>query len=349
VTASDTLNRRLSLDEHFTAPEGHTACFGWVIGFSADEVFLDLALERFTGRSRIQREHEARTFIAVVLDPTRPAIEPIDCPGVVHLHMKPPLPFRLLHAKVAVLAFRGPSGQWRLRLIVSTGNWTTESLASSIDLAWSVEVPWSPGANASSSLTAEEREDAADIRAAWDLVNFVLGLTDASYLAARSPVAVRSDTATAYRAAVQCLERLSPRPAGRTRFFDTRRSSALTEILKRVPFPSRRRNYFAVGSGFYEGPSAAVDAVPSVIAALSSRLAAMGVLSGTARKALYVNPGACQGVATAATALNETGWVVSTPVGYPQADLLPSSCSVPTSEMTRDAARARGCTWDRPT
>ena len=52
-------------------------------------------------------------------------------------------PFRLMHAKVALLGFRSNTDdveRWQLRLIVSTGNWTRATLEDSLDLAWRIDI-----------------------------------------------------------------------------------------------------------------------------------------------------------------------------------------------------------------
>ena len=78
----------------------------------------------------------------LMLDPGNPQITPKEVPGVIHLPMNGVPPFRLLHAKVALLGFRHTSDarQWRLRLIVSTGNWTRQTLEESLDLAWRIDL-----------------------------------------------------------------------------------------------------------------------------------------------------------------------------------------------------------------
>src|SRR4051812_39826789 len=132
----------LSLAQHFEAPEDFLGSFGWLCGFSADVGFLDDAVERFTRRTHAQRAYEGRIAMALLLDPSNPQIPPKDVPGVLHLPVNGVLPFRLLHAKVALIGFRHTSDarQWRLRLIVSTGNWTRQTLEESLDLAWRIDL-----------------------------------------------------------------------------------------------------------------------------------------------------------------------------------------------------------------
>ena len=92
-----------SLAQHFEAPDDHLGYFGWLCGYSADAGFLNDAAERFTRRTAAQRAHEGRVRLAVMLDPGQPQIQPTDVPGILHLPINAERPFRLLHAKVALL------------------------------------------------------------------------------------------------------------------------------------------------------------------------------------------------------------------------------------------------------
>lgn len=112
-----------SLAGHFDAPEDYAGYFGWLCGYSADALFLDDAATRFTRLTNRQRAHQGRIELAIMLDPGNPQIA--DVPGVGHLPIKANVnkPFRLLHAKVALLGFRHQDNRrdWQLRLLVSTG------------------------------------------------------------------------------------------------------------------------------------------------------------------------------------------------------------------------------------
>ena len=132
----------LSLAQNFDAPDDFVGCFGWLCGYSADAGFLDDAVERFVRQTRAQRAYNGRILLAVMLGPGNQQLPPIDAPGVLHLPFKgASMPWLLLHAKVAILGFRHVSDprKWQLRLIVSTGNWTRETLEDSLDLAWRVD------------------------------------------------------------------------------------------------------------------------------------------------------------------------------------------------------------------
>lgn len=138
-----------SLSQHFDAPDGFRGCFGWVCGYSADVPFLEDAVERFTRRTRAQRAYSGCVAMALMLDPRNAQIQPAQVPGVLHLPINSvSLPFRLMHAKVALLGFQRESDEdhesdedeWQLRLIVSTGNWTRGTLEDSLDLAWRIDL-----------------------------------------------------------------------------------------------------------------------------------------------------------------------------------------------------------------
>ena len=116
--------------------------------------------------------------LALILDPAQPALSPVEVPGLAHLPLRraDARPFRLLHAKFALLGFRGPGEDaWRLRLIVSTGNWTRQTVEESLDLAWSIDID-------AAELAAPDDGDlaarCADVKAAWGLLDFLQGLFD---------------------------------------------------------------------------------------------------------------------------------------------------------------------------
>src|SRR5688572_7544813 len=96
----------LSLAQHFEAPQEFLGCFGWICGYSADASFLDDAAERFLRQTRAQRAYGGRIALALMLDPCNPNISLVDAPSVMHLPIKNPaaMPFRMLHAKIAILA-----------------------------------------------------------------------------------------------------------------------------------------------------------------------------------------------------------------------------------------------------
>src|SRR6266849_5170612 len=157
----------LSLAQLFEAPDGFIGHFGWMCGYSADAGFLNDAAERFTRQTDRQRAFAGKIALAVMLDPGNPQISCADVPGILHLPIRTDRrPFNLLHAKIALLGFRNDTirNQWCLRLIVSTGNWTRETLEESLDLAWTIETSSQEVAR---SLNPEAKQRCADFKVAW--------------------------------------------------------------------------------------------------------------------------------------------------------------------------------------
>ncbi|NEX22782.1 hypothetical protein G3480_21165 [Thiorhodococcus mannitoliphagus] len=238
----------------------------------------------------------------MMLDPGHPALEPVEVPGLAHLPLLPiedrDQPFRLLHAKVALLGFRSTSEEegWLARLIVSTGNWTRQTLEESLDLIWCIDVE-------SNELDDEDDDLAlrcADLSAAWSLFQFLHGAFDLRILdAARhgdvSESRLASHELTSWLSACTKIGRdCTPR------FIDNREASFLSQLNEAIKHQagSSKRNYLAMGSGFFEGASAnRAPAVPAVLDAVFADLVSHGLLTKGAEVNLFVNPAACQAVA----------------------------------------------------
>ena len=113
--------------------------FGLLCGLSAEEQFMDCALEQFTGLSKNLRRERGYVSLSLFLDIHNEPIKGI--PGLYN-----PWPneqtawakIKLMHAKVALLgfgaAYNGKPDYYRL--IVSTGNWTKEAVNDMINLVW---------------------------------------------------------------------------------------------------------------------------------------------------------------------------------------------------------------------
>jgi hypothetical protein len=106
MSKRDSAFKPLSLAQHFEAPNEFVGSFGWSCGYSADAAFLDDAVERFVSRTNPKRAYKGRVAMALMLDPGNAQISPREVPGVLHLPLRDERPFRLLHAKVAILGFR---------------------------------------------------------------------------------------------------------------------------------------------------------------------------------------------------------------------------------------------------
>lgn len=299
-----------SLLRLFEPPEDHEDLFGWVCGFSADAGFLDAAAERFTRKPASVRARHGQLVLGVMLDPFHTPISVLDVPGVADLPLRtmPGEAFRLMHAKIALLGFRGPSPGWRLRVIVSTGNWTLQTLEDSLDLAWCFDVD-----GAELGLDDEiVAQRCVDVAKASEILGWLRGRYDLSLveLAGRdceTSLAVRELSAWAALCAGQA-------GTAKPRIFDNRERPLLDGLLSylREHAGSTRRNLLALGSGFFE--SGAGDGVPPVLDRIVRDVDALGLLTQSASVDIYVNEKACQSVATSMAAIEEVGWGVRTPV-----------------------------------
>lgn len=301
-----------SLAQYFAAPEDFRGVFGWMCGYSADAAFLNEALERFTLLTKSQRAYDGRVWMALMLDPGNPRISFTDAPGVVHLGIRAidRKPFALLHAKVALLGFRGSEdpSRWRIRLIVSTGNWTRQTLEESLDLAWCIEVDSADLKSGSMPI----RVDCADIKAAHSMFKWLEHEFDLGLLKGNS--GRMTETAQDQEHFARWLNHCAD-AAGNTaaRFFDNRDRSLLEQLpegIKSVPNGSpAARNYLAMGSGFYEAADA-VGSLPSVPLAIRKKLRDAGLLTQSPEIDIFINPTACQAVGAAVGALATQGFIV---------------------------------------
>jgi hypothetical protein len=320
MSKSDLTFKPPSLAQHFEAPDDFIGCFGWLCGYSADVGFLDDAAERFTRRVYAQRAYEGRIAIALMLDPSNPQITPEKAPGVIHLPMNGVPPCRLLHAKVALLGFRHTSDarQWRLRLIVSTGNWTRQTLEESLDLAWRIDLS-DQDLKSDNSVVPQT---CADLRAAWGTLSWLRGRFDFRVLNARA--AGRQDFESESTTVERWIARAIKLGTGlSTRFFDNRETSLLAQLpeLVRKHTSQSARNYIGLGSGFYES-SASNNTIPPVLRDIVDTLHDAELLTRRPEIDVFVNPTACQAVANCVPAFNHQGWKVRD-AGQPECFKLP--------------------------
>ncbi|WP_313369376.1 phospholipase D family protein [Achromobacter animicus] len=310
-----------SLLHLFDAPEDYDGLFGWVCGYSADALFLGEAAERFTRRTQAQRAKAGEISLGLILDPQHEALSLLDVPGVAHLPLRraSEQPFKLMHAKVALLGFRKASADaWLLRLIVSTGNWTQQTVEESLDLAWSIEL-------SSEELVADARDlplRCADIKAASEMVGWLVSHFDLRILDAMSENPCAADRVARFNDWVgQCASRSDGQEP---RFFDNRSRGLLEQLPDRITQHAGkvRRNYLAMASGFFEDlPQAVTDnapgQVPTVLARIEDTLRSHDMLTRNALVEVYVNPESCQAVAVCLEAMSERSWAVLAP-GVPE-------------------------------
>ncbi len=292
-----------SLAGQFEAPKGYRGVFGWMCGYSADKDFLNIAAERFTGMIETQRVSDGGICLALMLDRHNSQITPVEVPGVSHLSPKESKqPFHLMHAKVALLGYEKATGGWMLRLLVSTGNWTRQTMEDSLDLVWRVDLD-------AQDLTADEDEPlqaASDIAAAWDLLHWLSGSYDTRML--QKPEVKGTHLAKEkFESWIEAVEaRVTP---GQTapRFMDNRKESFVSRLPTMVGQNSARRNYLAMGSGFFQGEAVA-GKIPSVIETILGTLKSL--LTARPEVDVFVNPDACQAVAESVDALKDLDYTV---------------------------------------
>lgn len=302
-----------SLLHHFEAPDHYLGSFGWLCGYSADCNFLDQAAERFTRQTTPQRAHQGQVALAVMLDPMHAAIALTDSPGVAHLIFKSEQkkPFALLHAKVAVLGFRHENEphRWLVRLIVSTGNWTVQTVAESLDLVSCLEC---------SSEDVHQQpawlgQNCTDISAAWQMLEWLSGYFDTRILHAKSSHQSCSLTAQSMQRLSGWLSTLTEHrtPNKSPRYFDNRKQALLTQLVPLIKqhAPVVKRNYLGMGSGFFEGVNGE-GLLPSVLSKITKTLQEASLLTARPEVDVFVNPGACQAVAEGLSAMQAAGYSI---------------------------------------
>lgn len=304
----------LSLAQHFDAPEDFLGSFGWVCGYSADELFLDDAVERFSRQTKDQRRAEGRINLAVMLDSGNAQIKMTDVPGVAHLPIRSGIKkkFQLMHAKVALLGFRKISdgSQWRLRLIVSTGNWTKQTIEDSLDLVWRIDFNCEDLAIKSD----EVKQIQSDFTAAWGFIEELKESYDLRVLEGGQRKDKSVSGSEPKRQLDDWIKRVLRKPRQpSSRFFDNRKKSFLGQLpkmIERIGTKPTRRNYIAFGSGFYEESDAGTG-VPSVLASIVKKMSVdNAILTKGAKKDVFVNPNACQSIAKSHKSLSEKGFCV---------------------------------------
>lgn len=198
-----------------------------------------------------------------------------------------------------------------LRLIVSTGNWTRETIEQSLDLAWQVEL---------SNEDLKQRGDvvqqaSADFRAASDFLDTLRRSFDTRALTAEAYHHSEYPTAKASEwLQLRLLEVFAFGKRTKPRFMDNRNESFLSQLPERIQRQcgETSRNYLAMGSGFYESPSE-TGKIPSVLRKIVDSLLANNLLARNADINVFVNPEACQAVAAAAGAIEDAGWKLRPP------------------------------------
>lgn len=312
MSKPEVIDKPLSLAQHFVPPTDYLGVYGWICGYSADALFLDEATEHFTRQTRAQRAFIGKPCLALWLDPGHEALSLLDVPGVAHLAVKlrEGAPFNLLHAKVALLGFRHESdpAAWKLRLLVSTGNWTQQTMEQSLDLAWRIDLSSEDigrGDDAAQQKCADIAEAArmfAWLRPFFD--ERILGALANGADATRDLSSLRRFEGWLHRAAGQAGDE-------KPRFFHSIAASMGSQIPALVVHHAGAgaRNYLALASGFFETTSDAGQ-VPGVLQRIVDQHKSARLLTASPELDVFVNQLACQGVGTCAVALKKAGFAV---------------------------------------
>jgi len=289
----------LSLVEHAAPPTDMTGHAGWICGFSADADFMEAFVERFTGQGRSARAELGRTFIGLCLDRSQAQIPPGEVPGVLHLPARNDAPpYRLMHAKVALLGFRHSTDEnkWALRLLVTTGNWTRQTTEDSIDLVWRLDL-------AAEDVLAQESDDAleqhrTDMAAAHDFWCWLRQQYQCRLLEGNAEAGKAEKTQSAAFAELErWTNQLKPRPDTTPRFIDTRQRALIAQLASRVKTHAgpQRRNNLVLGSGFWEGGKTA--GLPVVPLTIVEALTKASLLTQSAKITLVVESHKCAALA----------------------------------------------------
>lgn len=312
--------KRPSLAQLFEAPDDFRGIFGWLCGYSGDIAFFRDAIERFSQISHNSRAASGNVCLAVMLDPHNPQISHVDVPGLAHLLFKenPERPFRLLHAKVAILGFRSNahSEDWMIRLVVCTGNWTRQTLEENLDLAWHVEIE----ASQLKSAENDRFQTCVDIQAAWKMMKWLRDWFDTQLIegAGGRRETQTTDSYNWFEQTMKQVEDSTPGKNFNPRYFDNREKSLLAQLPDMIERQSgkTRRNYIAMGSGFFEA-NVDKNTVPPVLDSVINRLKESALLTKSPEVDVVVNPKGCQAVARSLDAIKGSRWTVR-PAGQPK-------------------------------
>lgn len=301
-----------SLKDMFCPPEGMTGVFGWVIGYSADEAFMKSAVESFSQKNEYQLGLEGRTYLALLLDRHISRITVNGGQSVWHISLSNcKKHFRLMHAKVALLLYKDiETEEYLLRLVVSTGNWTRETLEQSLDLFWTLDLPYEK--------INKFDQERCDCLAAWEFIEYLLQFCENPFMSMKEN---SIQTFEAYETFNRCIKKIKVVPKNskiKPRFIDNRNKPFIAQLSDQIEYINNRfkikgGNYLGMGSGFFED-GASKDKLPEVLEKISYVLKKKKLMEENAEIDIFVRPDACQGIQVAFPAIKQAGWSVRSAV-----------------------------------
>lgn len=303
-----------SLLDLFAPPPGYTGHFGWICGFTADGAVMREIADRFTIGAGSFAATFQRPALFLTTDPASPQITTDRAPGVHHMTLAPSWRERfsgrgIFHAKVALLHFSDTTSKNHttrrdiFRLVVSTGNWTRETLERNIDLFWSVEFPHSdPAADPEA-----ESQNLADILIAFDMFTSLHPhLSPNPWAAATDSDAIQAP----YADTLRLFNELKAPEGLKPRFFHSLDQPLRKPLLERFD-GSHRDQLTVLGSGFFAGgdPAPAGVSQPQGTEAFLRKFASdLTGKDAVQPVSIVLNQHACQGLAAAAPALKASQW-----------------------------------------
>ncbi|MBT3367682.1 MAG: hypothetical protein HN416_11050 [Nitrospina sp.] len=253
---------RPSLLDLFSPPdENSKGVFGLMCALSADTSFMESVLKNFTGLGKKQRSQSGHCVLTLFLNPEHGQLS--SSPGLAWGHPltreQQPKKIEMMHAKVALLGF-GKAAKNRpdyYRLIVFTGNWTSEAVNNSINLVWYCDYNLESKGN--------QQQEASDLLEAVEFWRTLLGLDKES----KRPRGYYRLSKEIRDKITEFLNVLSAhvRKPGKIivpRFFSNlhenkakkngifEKDSIGAQVIQKICNDKKRRNAICCGSGFFE-------------------------------------------------------------------------------------------------
>ena len=228
-----------SLLQAFEPPEGYFGQVCICCALSADQVFMEDAVERFS------KHYDGAPCVYMMLDRTGSILNCESIPGLVQLQAKSNQNIRIQHAKVALMQFGRARGPIKLRLtndtvwrlVVSTGNWTKESACNNIEMVWKADF--------FTKMTEINMQLLADLICAND---FFMNLR--KHYVCNEVLWKRAEMLG------DCLKQFKEKnpieDVKKTRFISTISGTTLMTSIQYQFMDGIKRNFIQVGSGFYE-------------------------------------------------------------------------------------------------